>query len=92
MLKVEDTFFKIHRYFFERDSPLFSAMFSLPQKKSQDDENQTGFLDIFKVEGQADENPIILPEIQAQDFERLLSIMYPRQVPFSKTQRHMDAH
>ncbi|KAK7436524.1 hypothetical protein VKT23_019078 [Stygiomarasmius scandens] len=62
---VESTIYKIHRYFFHRDSSIFDAMFSLPIPAGQ------------RPEGESEENPICLHGIATQDFDRLLSILYP---------------
>jgi len=73
---VEDTLFNVHRYFFFRDSAPFRAMFSLQPPPGT------------PVEGQSDEHPIQLLGTNVQDFERLLSVMYPAKLgvsPFSTT-------
>ncbi|KAI0931580.1 hypothetical protein AcV5_004967 [Taiwanofungus camphoratus] len=62
---VENTLFKVHRYFFKRHSKMFATMFSLPPEVGK------------PVEGQSDENPICVPEVLSKDFERLLSLFYP---------------
>ncbi|KAF5320980.1 hypothetical protein D9619_001579 [Psilocybe cf. subviscida] len=63
---VEDVLFNVHRYFFQRDSPVFSAMFSLPKPEADE-----------RPEGEDDEKPIVLSNISKKDFERLLVILYP---------------
>ncbi|KAF5365925.1 hypothetical protein D9758_006684 [Tetrapyrgos nigripes] len=62
---VENTIYKVHRYFFQRDSAIFDAMFTLPSPPGE------------SPEGESDENPICLHGISSQDFDRLLSILYP---------------
>ncbi|KAJ3538684.1 hypothetical protein NMY22_g5068 [Coprinellus aureogranulatus] len=62
---VEETLFKIHRFFFQRDSAIFSSMFSLPIPKNE------------RPEGEAEDKPIILHGIKSVDFERFMSILYP---------------
>ncbi|KAJ8077414.1 hypothetical protein PM082_001844 [Marasmius tenuissimus] len=62
---VEDVFYKVHRYFFQRDSSIFDAMFSLPLPKEK------------RPEGEDESNPIVLEGIVAQDFDRLLVLLYP---------------
>ncbi|KAJ3753976.1 hypothetical protein EV360DRAFT_52505 [Lentinula raphanica] len=63
--QVEDTLYRIHKYFFQRDSPVFGAMFSLPVPNGE------------QPEGDVDGRPIHLDGIQCVDFDRLLSVMYP---------------
>ncbi|KAG8904597.1 hypothetical protein FRB99_001516 [Tulasnella sp. 403] len=63
--QATDTLFKVHRYFFVRDSAVFKAMFTLPPGPGK------------TVEGMEDENPIVLPEVPALDFERFLWVLYP---------------
>ncbi|KAF8910872.1 hypothetical protein CPB85DRAFT_1221146 [Mucidula mucida] len=63
---VEGWLYNVHRYYFQRDSTIFEAMFSLPCP------------DGHTPEGQTDEDPIILEGIEAKDFDRLLSILYPK--------------
>jgi hypothetical protein len=60
----------VHRYFFERDSAIFAAMFSLPPVVGE------------RPEGEVIENPIVLEGVNALDFDRFLSVLYPLCVPF----------
>ncbi|TFK20740.1 hypothetical protein FA15DRAFT_646591, partial [Coprinopsis marcescibilis] len=60
---VEGTLFAIPKFRFQKLSPIFSAMFSVP----------TGDV----VEGTSDSAPIVLEGVKKVDFERLLAIMYP---------------
>lgn len=62
--QVEDTLFKIHRFFFVRHSEVFRAMFTLPPGDGK------------MVEGQCDERPIHLSVITAREFENFLWIFY----------------
>ncbi|KAF8963593.1 hypothetical protein BDZ97DRAFT_1758440 [Flammula alnicola] len=62
---VEDVLFKVHRYFFQRDSAIFSSMFSLPQAEGE------------RSEGEIEEKPIILTGIYVKDFETFLMVLYP---------------
>ncbi|KAJ3827046.1 hypothetical protein F5878DRAFT_248054 [Lentinula raphanica] len=66
LFRVEDTLYRIHKYFFQRDSPVFGAMFSLPVPNGE------------QPEGDVDGRPIHLDGIQCVDFDRLLSVMYPK--------------
>ncbi|KAF7768277.1 hypothetical protein Agabi119p4_7520 [Agaricus bisporus var. burnettii] len=58
--------FKIHRMLFERDSPFFRSLLSLPQGEGSN-----------APEGQSDENPIICPD-SAEDFRALCWVVYSR--------------
>ncbi|KAJ7496622.1 hypothetical protein FB451DRAFT_1208266 [Mycena latifolia] len=62
---VERTLYRVHRYFFERDSAIFASMFSLPSAAGE------------RPEGEVVENPIVLEGVAAADFDRFLSILYP---------------
>ncbi|KAI5122318.1 hypothetical protein M0805_002485 [Coniferiporia weirii] len=64
VFKVEDTLFRVHRYFFERDSPVFEDMLSLPQSSDN------------ALEGVSDENPIRLPQVTATEFAHFLWVFY----------------
>ncbi|KAJ7721484.1 hypothetical protein B0H16DRAFT_1335241, partial [Mycena metata] len=62
---VENTLYRVHRYFFERDSAVFASMFTLPSAAG------------LRPEGEVVENPIVLEGVNAVDFDRFLSILYP---------------
>ncbi|KAJ7738096.1 hypothetical protein B0H14DRAFT_2407998, partial [Mycena olivaceomarginata] len=66
--QVEDCLFNVPRYHFERSSEVFATMFTLP----------TG--DGVHVEGQNDENPVVLEGIHSDDFQKLLEVLYPLDV------------
>ncbi|KAK7012803.1 hypothetical protein R3P38DRAFT_3014665 [Favolaschia claudopus] len=66
--KVEDSLFNVPRYHFEHTSEVFASMFSLPEGEHQ-------------AEGQCDENPIVLEGISSYDFEQLLNVLYPLNMP-----------
>ncbi|KZT72451.1 hypothetical protein DAEQUDRAFT_664360, partial [Daedalea quercina L-15889] len=59
---VEDTLFNVHRYFFERDSPVFRAMFACPSETP---------------EGGSEDNPILLEGVKSAGFASFLSCLYP---------------
>ncbi|EKM79528.1 hypothetical protein AGABI1DRAFT_128676 [Agaricus bisporus var. burnettii JB137-S8] len=63
---VEGCLFKIHRTLFERDSPFFRSLLSLPQGQG-----------VNAPEGQSDENPVICPD-SAEDFRALCWVVYSR--------------
>lgn len=65
--QVENTLFTIHRYFFQRDSQIFSEMFSLPISNDASSSKTQG----------TKEDPIHLPTLTMLDFERFLKILYP---------------
>jgi len=61
---VEKTLFRIHRYFFIRDSTFFEE--KLPNSPSPGDVS----------EGSSDKNPLVLDDASKVDFERFLWIFY----------------
>ncbi|KAF8216959.1 hypothetical protein K438DRAFT_1559229, partial [Mycena galopus ATCC 62051] len=63
--QVEDCLFNVPRYHFERTSEIFATMLTLPPG------------DAVEVEGQSDDNPIVLDGISEVDFRALLKILYP---------------
>ncbi|KAF9262674.1 hypothetical protein L218DRAFT_867238 [Marasmius fiardii PR-910] len=63
---VENILYKVHRYFFQRDSGIFDAMFSLPPPQ-----------DGKRPEGEDESNPIVLLGVESNDFDRLLTLFYP---------------
>ena len=65
---MEGCLFKIPREPLAEESTVFADMFLLPQG------------DQGTVEGQSDENPIILQEISKHDFEQLLEVLLCRLV------------
>ncbi|PCH35735.1 hypothetical protein WOLCODRAFT_107761 [Wolfiporia cocos MD-104 SS10] len=65
---VEDTLFRVHRYFFLHGSKVFEDMFSMPSPQGED------------FEGNSDHRPIYLEGTSCIDFARFLSIFYPRSV------------
>ncbi|KAF8216963.1 hypothetical protein K438DRAFT_1704090 [Mycena galopus ATCC 62051] len=68
IFQVEDCLFNVPRYHFERTSEIFATMLTLPPG------------DAVKVEGQSDDNPIVLDGISKVDFRALLKILYPLQI------------
>lgn len=64
--QVEDIIFRVHRYFFLRDSPVFRDMFSLPTPPEPG----------TNVEGASDENPISLPQVTSKEFAHFLWLFY----------------
>ncbi|KAK0486309.1 hypothetical protein IW261DRAFT_791106 [Armillaria novae-zelandiae] len=78
IFQVENRLFKIPSYYFVQHSEVFRDTFSLPQGSQS-------------AEGLSDEDPVVLPQISAVDFEHLLDIIYPQTIPqdysaFSKNQ------
>jgi len=61
---VEKILFRVHRYFFTRESKVFRDMFSMP----------SGTETI--VEGLSDDKPIFLEGVKSVDFQRLLWLFY----------------
>lgn len=62
--QVEDQLFREPKRYFAAHSEVFRTMFTLPSGETN-------------PEGQSDENPLKLEGISAQDFEHLLSVIYP---------------
>ncbi|KAJ8079358.1 hypothetical protein PM082_021862 [Marasmius tenuissimus] len=70
--KVEDELYRVPKtHFVNNPNPPFRDMFSLPPVRAADGTT-------CPVEGESDENPIVLPHIKKVDFERFLSVLYPR--------------
>jgi len=63
---VENTLFKVHKYFFLHGSKVFEDMFSMPSPAGED------------FEGNSEERPIYLEGTSSIDFARFLTISYPR--------------
>jgi len=61
---VEDVLFRVHRYFFVRESPVFRDMLSMPCPKGSD------------PEGLSDHRPIHLPQVKQVDFGRFCWVFY----------------
>ncbi|KAF6755689.1 hypothetical protein DFP72DRAFT_1008645 [Ephemerocybe angulata] len=67
VFKVEDTLFRVPRHGLENASVIFADMFRLPTPVG----GQT------EVEGQSDDNPIVLEGYTSSEFRNLLKILYP---------------
>ncbi|KAJ7250471.1 hypothetical protein B0H12DRAFT_997061, partial [Mycena haematopus] len=65
---VEDCIFNVPRYHFEHTSGIFASMLTLPPGDS------------VQVEGQSEQNPIVLEGISKVDFRALLKVLYPLNV------------
>ncbi|KZV78946.1 hypothetical protein EXIGLDRAFT_650775 [Exidia glandulosa HHB12029] len=68
VLLAETTLFKVHRSFLTRGSAVFHDMFAMPAPPGS------------TQDGDSDEQPVILHQVRAQDFERLLRILYPPEI------------
>ncbi|TFK87481.1 hypothetical protein K466DRAFT_586332 [Polyporus arcularius HHB13444] len=66
VIRVEDTLFRVHRYFLGRDSSAFQHMFSMPMDNVPPE----------NTEGCSDKNPIRLYGESAERFRALLSVIY----------------
>ncbi|KIJ99656.1 hypothetical protein K443DRAFT_679774 [Laccaria amethystina LaAM-08-1] len=64
---VENTFFKVHRYYLTRESEVFRTMFSCPSSE-------------HGQEGVDDSKPIHLPGVTTRQFEALLDFFYGGQL------------
>ncbi|OCB85797.1 hypothetical protein A7U60_g7149 [Sanghuangporus baumii] len=77
VFQVEDTLFRVHRYFFERESALFRDMLSLPAPIQQPSNGTQGQQQAaFQREGTSDENPIRLPQVSKEEFRLFLWVFY----------------
>ncbi|KAJ8482932.1 hypothetical protein ONZ51_g5062 [Trametes cubensis] len=65
-IRVEDTLFRVHRYFLGRDNSAFQHMFSMPVRDAS----------VSDAEGVSDDNPICLYGESAEHFRALLSVFY----------------
>ncbi|KAK0241235.1 hypothetical protein EDD85DRAFT_818140 [Armillaria nabsnona] len=68
IFQVENRLFKIPSQYFVQHSEVFGDTFSLPQGSQS-------------PEGLSDENPVVLSQVSAIDFEHLLDIIYPQNIP-----------
>ena len=66
---MEDTLFRIHRFFLRRDSEYFRD--KIPHPPSPGD----------LAEGTSDDKPLVLQDTLMVDFERLLWVFYNPYVP-----------
>lgn len=62
--QVEDVQYRLHRSLLGKHSPVFRELFTIPQPEGS-------------TEGCSEENPIVLSGIQAANFTRFLSLLYP---------------
>ncbi|KAL1726604.1 hypothetical protein EV714DRAFT_219025 [Schizophyllum commune] len=62
VFKVEDTLFTVHTYFLVAHSPVFKDMLQVAQAN--------------EGEGSSEDNPIILEDIPARDFDMLVRVLY----------------
>ncbi|KAF8152984.1 hypothetical protein B0H34DRAFT_87291 [Crassisporium funariophilum] len=76
VFKVEYKYYKVHRFFFARESPVFQSMFDCPVPPEGQD-------------GDSDERPIHLPEVTCAQFEALLHFFYNGMFGFN-TERLFD--
>ncbi|KAJ3749913.1 hypothetical protein DFH05DRAFT_1561167, partial [Lentinula detonsa] len=61
-LKVENSLFKVHRYFFERESPKFQEMLTRPPPTGQSSYSSLT-------------NPVVL-DVTSEEFQQLLWVFY----------------
>ena len=64
---MEDTLFRVHRYYLTRESQIFADMFSLPVSET--------------AEGNTDSSPIRIPGVTVKEMESFLTFMYFGYVP-----------
>ena len=65
---MEDTLFRVHRYYFTRESQIFADMFSLPVGGA---DGSSG-----TIEGKSDSSPIDIPGVTTQEMESFLAFVY----------------
>ncbi|KAF8152961.1 hypothetical protein B0H34DRAFT_677192 [Crassisporium funariophilum] len=63
IFKIEGVYYKVHRYFLDRESSVFQSMFSCPSPTEG-------------PEGDSDQNPIHIPGVTTSEFEALLDFLY----------------
>ncbi|KAF5355478.1 hypothetical protein D9758_006331 [Tetrapyrgos nigripes] len=63
-LQTDDNLFRVHRYFFERESPKFQELLKRPPPPGK------------KHIGSAPEVPIMLPDISTEELEQFLWVIY----------------
>ncbi|KAI0755085.1 hypothetical protein C8Q80DRAFT_1142848 [Daedaleopsis nitida] len=66
VIRVDNTLFRVHRYFLGRDSSAFQHMFSIPN----------ACVPSHNLEGYSDDNPIRLYGESVERFKALLSVIY----------------
>ena len=59
---MKNVLYRVHRYFFQRDSEVFAQMFTLPPGKQ---------------DGSSDDQPLHLEDQEPRDLEAFLSLLYP---------------
>jgi hypothetical protein len=64
---VENVLYRVHRYFFQRDSEIFAAMFTLPP----------GSIPGEQQDGSSDDRPLHLKQQDPTDLEAFMSLLYP---------------
>jgi len=65
---VDGTLFRVHKYYFTRESQIFADMFSLPVGGAGGSSGTT--------EGKSDSSPIEIPEVTKQEMESFLGFVY----------------
>jgi len=68
VLLVEDTLFRVHKYYFTRESEIFADMFSLPTGGTSGSS--------AAAEGKSDSSPIEIPGVTRQEMESFLDFVY----------------
>ncbi|KAJ3555819.1 hypothetical protein NM688_g2366 [Phlebia brevispora] len=76
--KVENRLFRVHRYFFIRESAIFRDMFLLPSGATRE------------VDGMSDERPVVLPGVTIEEFENLLKFFYFGMMSDRPTDNHSN--
>ncbi|KAF8803467.1 hypothetical protein BYT27DRAFT_7244290 [Phlegmacium glaucopus] len=71
VFKVDETYYQVHRYLLERESPVFKAMFNSSSPPPYEGED-----------GQSNERPINIPDVSCSEFEALLDFLYTGGFPY----------
>ncbi|KAF7309190.1 hypothetical protein MKEN_01121600 [Mycena kentingensis (nom. inval.)] len=67
-LQVQNTLFQIPKSCLQQNSEIFAHMFEIPQPEAGDGST---------IQGQSDENPILLEGVSAADFKSLIKVLFP---------------
>ena len=62
-LQLQCTLYKLHLHFLRTHSELFNTMFSLQP--------------VRETEGSIDGDPVVIDDVEPDDFDKLLSLFYP---------------
>ncbi|KAF6760929.1 hypothetical protein DFP72DRAFT_881820 [Ephemerocybe angulata] len=81
VFKVGDGLFRVPRGQFIAQSEVFAGMFAVPSPAENGN---------VSVEGESDENPIVLEGYEEKDFKALLGVLYPSMFILTRRQHFVD--